>query len=101
MSTLEPDAVKQGWLYKRGGGRKSNAWRLRWFVLTGPQLYYFKTDKVCVHSSHVFVVLSALFFVFFFFLIERDSSNFFWLIFFSHFFFPFSFFLPFFYLETL
>jgi len=39
-------AVRIGWLHKRGGGKKSTAWKHRWFILSSDRiLYYFKNDK--------------------------------------------------------
>lgn len=42
---IESSAIKAGWLYKRGGGKKSQAWKKRWFILSGINLYYYKTEK--------------------------------------------------------
>eukprot|EP01119_Soliformovum_irregulare_P025245 TRINITY_DN92_c0_g2_i1.p1 TRINITY_DN92_c0_g2~~TRINITY_DN92_c0_g2_i1.p1 ORF type:complete len:736 (+),score=176.03 TRINITY_DN92_c0_g2_i1:89-2296(+) len=38
-------SVKSGWLYKRGGGNISRAWKKRWFILSGGILFYYKSDK--------------------------------------------------------
>jgi len=39
-------ALRLGWMYKRGGGHKSSAWKLRWCVLSRSRiLYYFKNEQ--------------------------------------------------------
>jgi Protein kinase domain/PH domain len=44
MLKLE-DCAMSGWLSKRGGGKLSKAYRRRFFVLCGDNLFYFKGEK--------------------------------------------------------
>eukprot|EP00455_Lapot_gusevi_P002810 TRINITY_DN1115_c0_g1_i3.p1 TRINITY_DN1115_c0_g1~~TRINITY_DN1115_c0_g1_i3.p1 ORF type:complete len:874 (+),score=260.49 TRINITY_DN1115_c0_g1_i3:115-2736(+) len=37
---LRPDSIREGWLWKLGGQVKN--WKQRYFVLTGPMLFYYK-----------------------------------------------------------
>jgi hypothetical protein len=44
---LDKVTLKSGFVWKRGGGKKSSAWKLRWFVITKSQrMYYFKGPEV-------------------------------------------------------
>uniref|UniRef100_A0A8B9MEP8 PH domain-containing protein n=1 Tax=Accipiter nisus TaxID=211598 RepID=A0A8B9MEP8_9AVES len=43
------DALKQGWLHKKGGGSSTLSrrnWKKRWFVLRQSRLMYFENDTV-------------------------------------------------------
>lgn len=42
-STHHPQIIKQGELEKKGQKRRN--WKVRWFVLTQQELYYFKNPK--------------------------------------------------------
>ena len=42
----------EGWLHKQGDRYKT--WNKRWFVLRGPNLFYFKSPKVKYHFSRLF-----------------------------------------------
>ncbi|KAI9268728.1 hypothetical protein BY458DRAFT_490325 [Sporodiniella umbellata] len=54
---IEPTSLKQdslemqGWLYKQGC--KYKTWNKRWFILKGPNLFYFKSPKVDVRMKGV------------------------------------------------
>jgi hypothetical protein len=50
---FEVTELKCGYLWKKGGGIKSSAWKLRWVRLTkSKKLYYFKTaNKVKVSRN--------------------------------------------------
>jgi hypothetical protein len=52
----------QGYMWKRGGGKKSSAYRLRWFVLTKDNVlhYYAVTDKVGIFTAHRIASCSSL-----------------------------------------
>lgn len=43
---MESVAIKSGFLFKRGGGKRSSAWKRRYFLLTGQHLLYYKSEKV-------------------------------------------------------
>jgi hypothetical protein len=60
LNKLDP-AEKDGYMTKQGGSIKT--WKRRWFVLKGPNLYYFKTNKVRLLS----LILAT----------ERSNSTFF------------------------
>lgn len=51
-ANVTPDM--EGWLYKQGC--KYKKWNKRWFVLKGPNLFYFKSPKV----THIHLVLFKL-----------------------------------------
>jgi len=42
---LTEQGVKCGYLFKRGGGHVSKAWKKRYFCLANQNLYYFKSEK--------------------------------------------------------
>ena len=39
----------EGWLHKQSD--KYKTWNKRWFVLKGPNLFYFKSPKVSIHGK--------------------------------------------------
>lgn len=43
----------EGWLHKQGD--KYKTWNRRWFVLKGPNLFYFKSPKVRVNCDGVMI----------------------------------------------
>lgn len=45
----------EGWLFKQGC--KYKKWNKRWFVLKGPNLFYFKSPKVS--TKNFFLLISA------------------------------------------
>lgn len=54
LSRASADAFKapdyEGWLHKQGD--KYKTWNKRWFVLKGPNLFYFKSPKVRANSLY-------------------------------------------------
>lgn len=54
LSRASADAFKapdyEGWLHKQGD--KYKTWNKRWFVLKGPNLFYFKSPKVRRNQIH-------------------------------------------------
>ncbi len=68
---IDEIAVKTGFMFKRGGGKVSDGWKKRYFVLSGNALYYYKSDKVFL----IILILILLILIVIYYILELESRN--------------------------